>query len=431
MRCAYDEMGRRFAVKMSRRDLQPADDVHLDLEAEIVAHFLSLDPGLADVVVPVVDLGTLEGRRVLVMPWLDHRLDEAADLAGFGTRLEIAAAFARSVARLRGADRPTGLVHRDLKPSNAFVERSDRGLRVWLSDLGGAWRLDAPVGPAEQLYSRDAAPIDQRLASHAAGVDPTWDVYATAVSLFRVITGRPLRATADAHRHLTYRGRQALAQSPLDRASEPLHRLLRVGRMRPMLPDDLKALARSVSEGSDHLPLGRRHQRTAARSVALRLRQLLEPALDPIPSRRPGDVRALAAGLTALHRRWAALQSPRETPLDPVDHRIGQVGCVSIGAMTSLLLILSFTVDRCGESGMRRVEVGPPKLVEKVEKIELVGWWSSHRSDDGSFEEDLETGGYRAWIRKPGCPWWTQSVWIEPGSGTQRIELVLPSYCPE
>ncbi|MEO0603221.1 MAG: hypothetical protein AAF211_17410, partial [Myxococcota bacterium] len=263
VQCAYDDTGNQVAVKQARRDVGSADDVKLELEAEMIEGLRDRFPHLHDVVLPVLDRGNHEGRRVLVMPWMERRMDEAADLSGFGVRLAMAAAFARSVARMQidVLGRPTGIVHRDLKPSNAFVQRRDGRLHVWLSDFGGAWtRRAGRPGPAEDLHTAGYAPVDQWMMRHTGGVDPSWDTYAAAVSVFRVLTGQPLGAVQTNAQHISERGKQWLRGSTPGRSPDPFYRLVHIHRMRTLLHADRANLEQCVAEAVDELALSRKTQ---------------------------------------------------------------------------------------------------------------------------------------------------------------------------
>jgi len=425
VRCAYDGAGRRFAVKMARRD-RGADDIWLDLEAELIREILERNPDLHDVIVPVVDLATHEGRRALVMPWFDHRLDEAADLAAFPERLELAAEFALSVARLQvnPRGRPTRIVHRDIKPCNAFVERCEDGRRrVWLSDLGGAWRHDAVAGPSEHLYSSGYAPIDQQLAR--GGVDPTWDVYATAVSVFRVLTGHPLQAAADGWRHLTGWGEYAVQKGTLTEGRESWRQLVDVRRMSAMLREDVERLVSTVAEGAEDLPLGRRGQQQVTLHVVQELRAALKRALHPDPRRRPRDVGELAASLQQLHRRWVAqLQRTPQPPMSETVHRVVRTGGLVAYVLALGLLVGMLTgVLRYGFTRDVQVLVdGEPP----TSHVRMRGCFSERTSADGHFEQ-VWPDFY--WISIRNCGWWYWRESVDEGPGVQTIELSTPAHC--
>lgn len=92
-----------------------------------------------------------------------------------------------------GAAHRRGIVHRDLKPANLMFRRDpdEPGAEIVLGDFGVA---HLPGADADPEKSGDAvgtlaymAPEQRR----AEAVRPAWDLYAAAVVLFEMLTGRP------------------------------------------------------------------------------------------------------------------------------------------------------------------------------------------------------------------------------------------------
>jgi len=434
VRSAFDERGRRFAVKLARLDIGPIDDVWLELEARLVANLIRRDPGLVDVVVPVIDRAIVDGRRVLVMPWIERRLDEAAEMSSFLTRLELAATFARSVARLQR----TGIVHRDIKPANALVERqsktdpSSRGrarsdLRVFLTDLGGAWRDEAEVGPSGAVFTGDYAPIDQRLASAEDAVDPSWDVHAAAASVFEVLTGTRLASVRAASGQLTARGREALTLPSAARRPTPLHHLVHVRRLRPMLAEDLAALRRVVTEAAEDLRLGRARRYRLAEEAFTGLRAALSSALSPIPGARPSDAGVLAEALEDIRERWADERRHAQRPVSESETNWFRIVTLSLLLVEALLMFVYLDAAAGFDTSARRavhvVTDVPPGMTYEMG---LEGASGPH--PDGRFER-VRLGAQRLWIHVPECPFWRDDVVVTEGRGPQTIEVAPWEAC--
>ncbi|MFY3384497.1 protein kinase domain-containing protein [Paracidovorax sp. MALMAid1276] len=144
-----------------------------------------------------------------------------------------------------------GIVHRDLKPSNIMVD-AQRHARVM--DFGMAAQVQQPGKPDAQLASGTPAYLAPEAVAGAAPA-PSMDVYAAALVLVELLSGRPL-----IHQKDTWQALYRIANETL------------------VLPDDLGP---GVDDG---------------------LRAILQRAL----ARDPGQRHASAAELRDALRAWAA-----------------------------------------------------------------------------------------------------------------------------
>jgi eukaryotic-like serine/threonine-protein kinase len=145
-------------------------------------------------VVRVFDLGVHEGAPYIVMELLEGEdladkvahdgplpVDEAVDCA-----LEAAAALAEAHA--------VGIVHRDIKPSNLFVSRTRSRELIKLLDFGISKVLDPEEDDLEQTTEDSVLgtpyymPPEQ--IRNPATIDARADVWALAVTLFHLLTGK-------------------------------------------------------------------------------------------------------------------------------------------------------------------------------------------------------------------------------------------------
>jgi serine/threonine protein kinase len=144
-------------------------------------------------IVPIDGIGTLDGRRCILMPYLDGRLLEQV-LQERGGRLTPHEALhvVAQIARALDYAHRRGIVHRDLKPANIFVVPSeDDELEIRVIDFGIArqMQLGGPAtawrGPVGTLLFMAPEQFE-----HAHEATPQSDVYALAVMLYLMIEGR-------------------------------------------------------------------------------------------------------------------------------------------------------------------------------------------------------------------------------------------------
>lgn len=143
-------------------------------------------------IVPIDGIGTVDGRRCILMPFLEgrsleHVLQERGGRLTPHETLHVVVQIARA---LDYAHR-RGIVHRDLKPANIFVTPSeDDPWEIRVIDFGiakqmhagaaTAWRgpLGTPLFMATEQFER------------ASEATPLSDVYSLGVMVYAMVTGR-------------------------------------------------------------------------------------------------------------------------------------------------------------------------------------------------------------------------------------------------
>ena len=308
---ATDDEGRRYAVKLAL----PGEEVGwLEEERALVEELLRRWPDLAEHVVPVVDAGEHEGRPFLVMPWEERRLDTWLREHPLEDRLLALTRLAESVSRLQyGPEGARGeVVHRDIKPSNVFVDERDGELRVRLSDFGAAGRRHRYAEAfLTGRHTEGFAPLDQILPRKVEHLDPSWDVYALATTVYHGLTGQPLHGVQQSYGELTVHGRslkQAATDYERDPSGEtyrqilalatlPLAELANLAAIQPLRAED-RAVLRSVL-GAALADRIAEPERLAA-WMCEELCQELERALAPDPARRSADARGLHDALARI-----------------------------------------------------------------------------------------------------------------------------------
>jgi eukaryotic-like serine/threonine-protein kinase len=189
-------LGRRFAVKLLRRELLNNERMLKRFSREVLA----VSRIENDHLVPALDCGrAAQGEPYYVMDFL-----RGADLRQV-LRREAPLATQRAVRLVIDACRglhsahAAGLVHRDLKPENVFVIRCDNGEEaarvldfglVQLDSGNSAPQLGALVGTVRYMAPEQAR-ADRR-------VDRRADVYALGAILYECLTGKPPHAGTSA-----------------------------------------------------------------------------------------------------------------------------------------------------------------------------------------------------------------------------------------
>lgn len=143
-------------------------------------------------IVPIDGIGTVDGRRCILMPFLEGRSLEQAlrERGGCLTPHETLHVVVQIARALDYAHR-RGIVHRDLKPANIFVTPSeDDPWEIRVIDFGiakqthagasTAWRgpLGTPLFMAPEQFER------------ASDATPLSDVYSLGVMVYAMVTGR-------------------------------------------------------------------------------------------------------------------------------------------------------------------------------------------------------------------------------------------------
>lgn len=186
-RATHTLIGRRFAVKLLRREHADAGDVaqRFLLEARVASSIKH--PNVVD----ISDFGELpEGGAYYVMELLEGRsLADAIDDDGAMSPGD-AGLVALQVANGLAAAHAMGVVHRDLKPDNVFLCSPRRGVShslVKLLDFG-----IARVGPRRITVAGSVLGTPEYMSPEMAmghDVDHRADLYALGVILFEMLTG--------------------------------------------------------------------------------------------------------------------------------------------------------------------------------------------------------------------------------------------------
>jgi formylglycine-generating enzyme required for sulfatase activity len=444
---ASGDDGRLYAVKLA---LAGEDDAWLHEERALVGELLERWPDLADHIVPIVDAGEHEGRPFLVMPWCEQRLDAWLRGRPLEDRLAAMEALATSVSRLQyGPEGARGeVVHRDIKPGNAFVEEGPGGeLRVLLADFGAAGRRHRYAEAfLTGRHTEGFAPLDQVLPRKTDRLDPSWDVYALATTVYHGLTGQTLHGVRQSYGELTLQGR-GLKQAAEDYEREPTGKAYR--RIVELAELPLAELARlrdiQPMRAEDHQVLEAALRRELVDRVAdptrltawmcAELSQELERALAADPAQRSADARGLRQTLARLREvlgkalRGEALFLDEPTPRRRWPWVLGGVLLVGLGLGGALL----WTRPRDVQLEIR----GLPAWSGL--RVSLAGSWVEGaapsftglaRGEHGLVLEGGVLGEGGGWDR---CAWRRElGLGVPAGIGTARlaVELPEPPRCP-
>jgi len=143
-------------------------------------------------IVPIDGIGTVDGRRCILMPFLDGKsLDQVLQECGGCLTPHEALHIAAQVARALDYAHRRGIVHRDLKPANIFVTPTDDDpLAIKVIDFGIARQMHAGAstmwrGPLGTLLFMAVEQFER--PSEATQLS---DVYSLAVVVYLMVTGR-------------------------------------------------------------------------------------------------------------------------------------------------------------------------------------------------------------------------------------------------
>ncbi len=174
-----------FAVKILRDEHRGHPEIvrRFRNEAQILARLGH--PGI----VPVHEIGEVDGRPYIVMPRIRgvdlHRFSRAKPLDP-----KSAARMVAEAADACHCANEAGVVHRDIKPENILVDESGR---VMVSDFGLAKQLDAETELTKSLqrlgtpHYMPPEQADPRLGP----ITRSCDVYGLGATLYFLLTGRP------------------------------------------------------------------------------------------------------------------------------------------------------------------------------------------------------------------------------------------------
>lgn len=172
-----NDTGRTVAIKSMIATDQPHKLNRFRKEARILAKLEHPH------ILPVYDFGVLEDRPFLVTRFarggsVADRIDEGP------VPIEQAVSWAIDIANALDLAHNQGLLHRDVKPSNMLLDEADE---IYLSDFG----LAGTFADEELAQAGSALYLSPERGKGETRIDVTADVYALAVSLFEMITGRP------------------------------------------------------------------------------------------------------------------------------------------------------------------------------------------------------------------------------------------------
>jgi predicted Ser/Thr protein kinase len=188
-------LDRRVALKLPRFSVQEGPEGALRFQQEARAAARLHHPNLC----PVFDIGWLDGKPYLTMPFLEGRTLAEVLREGRHFEADEAANLVRILALALDEAHHQGIVHRDLKPSNILL--TVRGEPVVL-DFGLARQLtrhDPILTGSGVVLGTPAYMAPEQVRGDNAAVGPAADVYGLGVVLYELLTGhRPFAAKSAA-----------------------------------------------------------------------------------------------------------------------------------------------------------------------------------------------------------------------------------------
>jgi serine/threonine protein kinase len=143
-------------------------------------------------IVPIDGIGTVDGRRCILMPFLEGRsLEQVLEERGGCLTPHETLHVVVQIARALDYAHRRGIVHRDLKPANIFVTPSeDDPWEIRVIDFGIAKQMHAGAstawrGPLGTLLFMAVEQFER-----ASEATPASDVYSLGVMVYAMVTGR-------------------------------------------------------------------------------------------------------------------------------------------------------------------------------------------------------------------------------------------------
>jgi serine/threonine protein kinase len=143
-------------------------------------------------IVPIDGIGTVDGRRCILMPFLDGKsLEQVLQERGGRLTPHETLHVVVQIARALDYAHHRGIVHRDLKPGNIFVVPSeDDPLEIRVIDFGIARQMHAGASTAWRGPLGTLLFMAVEQFEHASSATPLSDVYSLAVMVYLMIEGR-------------------------------------------------------------------------------------------------------------------------------------------------------------------------------------------------------------------------------------------------
>jgi serine/threonine protein kinase len=185
---AFDVQRRRsVAIKFIHPTAAQRQEAHVRFEREARAAAQICSPHVIQTYEYAVD----DGQAFLVMELLEG--EDLGDLLAREHRLPLARAANLLVQITRGLDavHAASIIHRDMKPGNIFLSHAGGEVTVKLIDFGAA-RLESrheprPTEPGAIIGTLHYMAPEQTLGE--ASLDHRVDLWATAVIMYRLLTG--------------------------------------------------------------------------------------------------------------------------------------------------------------------------------------------------------------------------------------------------